>query len=86
MAIDLFSIGRFTVHGYGLMIGIGFAIAVLYGGYRVKKLGLNDDYFTNIAVMVLLFGFAGGKLLYVIVNFPQFLKEPMSVLAFSMIS
>ena len=31
MAIDLFSIGKFTVHGYGLMIGLGFLAAVLLG-------------------------------------------------------
>ena len=80
MAIDLFTIGKFTVHGYGLMIGIGFALAMLIGGYRAKKLGLNEDYFTNIGIMLLVFGFMGGKLLFIIVNFKQFLASPMSVL------
>ena len=58
MAIDLFSIGRFTVHGYGLMIGIGYVLAVLIGGYRTKKLGLSEEDFTNIAICVLIFGSA----------------------------
>ena len=30
MAIDLFSIGKFTVHGYGLMIALGFLFALIY--------------------------------------------------------
>ena len=47
MKIDLFSIGSFTVHGYGLMIGLGFLIAYLVMGYRAKKYELNDDYATS---------------------------------------
>ena len=43
MKTDLFSIGSFTVHGYGLMIGIGFILAMLLAEYRAKKLGLRED-------------------------------------------
>ena len=80
MAIDLFSIGPVTLHGYGLMIGLGFAAAVLVGCYRAGKMGLSQDHFTSIAICVLLFGFAGGKLLHVITCFDQFLKDPLSTL------
>jgi len=80
MAIDLFSIGRFTVHGYGLMIGLGFMAAVLVGCYLAKKRGLSDSDFTSIAIYVLVFGFAGGKLLHIIVEFRTFLTDPMSVI------
>ena len=80
MAIDLFSIGRFTVHGYGLMIGLGFMAAVLVGCYIAKKRGLSDGDFTNIAIFVLIFGFLGGKILHVIVEFKAFIASPMSVL------
>ena len=34
MKKDLFYIGRFGVHGYGLMIGIGFILALFLGEYR----------------------------------------------------
>ena len=80
MAIDLFSIGKFTVHGYGLMIGLGFLFAVLVGCYLAKRRGLSDSDFTNIAMLVLVFGFAGGKLLHIIVEFRAFLTDPLSVL------
>lgn len=80
MAINLFSIGPLTVHGYGLMIGLGFFISIMLGCYIAKKYGLSDDHLVNLAICVLVIGFAGGKLLYVIVNFKRFLEAPLKVL------
>jgi len=77
MAIDLFSIGRFTVHGYGLMIGLGFLIAVFAGAYQAKKDNLSADHLTSMAMWVLIIGFLGGKLLYIIVGFKDFIKDPI---------
>lgn len=80
MKIDLFTIGNFTIHGYGLMIGLGFLIAYLLLGYRAKKYKLSEDHATNIAICVLIFGFLGGKLLYILVEFKSFLQDPLSVI------
>lgn len=80
MAIDLFTIGSFTVHGYGLMIGLGFLLAVLVGCYRAKRYGLSDDELINIAISVLIFGFLGGKLMFIIVEFKSFLQTPLAVI------
>ena len=38
---DIITIGRFTIHGYGLMIGIGFVAAYLMAEYRARKRGMN---------------------------------------------
>lgn len=80
MAIDLFSIGRFTIHGYGLMIGLGFLFAVLGACYQAKKDGLSADHVSNIAMWTLVLGFAGGKLLFCIVEFKSFLANPLGSL------
>lgn len=80
MAIDLFTIGNFTVHGYGLMIGLGFIAAVLVGSYLAKRRGLSDGDFTNMAMLVLVIGFLGGKILHIIVEFKNFMADPMSVI------
>lgn len=80
MAIDLFSIGKITIHGYGLMIGLGFLAAVLTACYRAKKYNLSADHVSSLAIFVLLFGFAGGKLLYIIVDFKNFIKAPLQML------
>lgn len=80
MAIDLFSIGKFTIHGYGLMIALGFLAALIYGSWQCKKKGLDDDLFFNLAMCVLVFGWLGGKILFIIVEFKHFLEAPMSVI------
>ena len=84
MAIDLFTKGNFTIHGYGLMIGIGFVVAVLVGSWRCDhQLKLSGDDFSTLAILVLVFGFLGGKILFCIVEYKSFFANPLSVLGSS---
>jgi len=80
---EIFTIGKVTIHGYGLMIGIGFLAAVLLGMYRAKKKGLNQEAILDIAIYAILAGFLGGKILYVIVEWKRFLESPWDVLGSS---
>lgn len=81
MKLDLFSIGPVTIHGYGLMIGIGVLVCIALGVYRAKKTGvMKEEEVLDIAIYGLIVGFLGAKLLYVIVEFEQFIKNPISVL------
>ncbi|MCR4924593.1 MAG: prolipoprotein diacylglyceryl transferase [Lachnospiraceae bacterium] len=83
MCIDLFSIGGFTIHSYGLLIGIGFLVAILIGCKRAAIMNLSADHFSNIGIMALIVGFLGGKLLYMIVEFERLLQDPLSVVGSS---
>ena len=83
MKIDLFKIGSLTVHGYGFMIGVGFILAMLLAEYRAKKLGLREESVIDITIIAGLSGFLGAKLLYVIVEFDAFVKNPKAVLGSS---
>ncbi len=73
---DLFSIGPITIHGYGLMIGIGILCAYLLAEHLVKKKGLKDDEIFNILIVVLLFGWASSKLLYFFTIRKEILQDP----------
>ena len=66
MKKDLFSIGGFTIHGYGLMIGIGFLAAYLLSDHRAKKKGLDGDHVLGLGMWVIVIGLAGAKFLYYI--------------------
>lgn len=80
MKIDLFSIGKFTIHGYGLMIAIGILCCVTMASYRAKKNGLDQEAIVDIGIYGVIGGFVGAKILYVIVEFKTFIKDPKSVL------
>lgn len=82
MKNDLFSIGPLTVHSYGLMIALGILVCVFMGMYRARKYGYKDEAVLDIAIFGILSGFVGAKLLYVLVEFDSFLKNPMDVLGF----
>ena len=54
---ELFSIGPFTVHMYGLMIAIGVIAAYVTAERRAKKKGLNSDKIFDLVIWCLIFGF-----------------------------
>ena len=80
MKKDLFYIDRFGVHGYGLMIGIGFILALFLGEYRAKKKGMKEEAIIDLAIIAAVGGFLGAKILYIIVSFKEFLQNPLAVI------
>lgn len=83
MKIDLFTIGNLTVHGYGLMIGIGILCCVFMASYRAKRKGLSTDAIMDIAIYGLIAGFIGAKLLFLIVEFEDFIHNPLQLIGSS---
>lgn len=80
---ELFSIGPITIHGYGLMIGIGFIAALLVGLHRAKKKGLDGDFLFSAAIVCLIFGMLGAKLLYILTVLDKIIKNPADFLSLS---
>ena len=78
---DILTIGRFTIHGYGLMIGIGVICAILVAQLRAKRKGLSPDVLYSIALLALIFGFIGAKLLFCIVEIKAVIANPMMILS-----
>ena len=83
MRVDLFSIGKFTVHSYGLLIAVGVILAVILAMKRAGKKDLDSEVVLNMAIICVIFGFLGAKILYVFENFQAFLRDPLSVIGSS---
>lgn len=77
---DLFTVFGVTIHGYGLAIAVGFLIAVFLSSYRAKRLGLDDDTVMSLALIAIIAGFIGAKLLYVIVHNKEFFADPIGTI------
>ena len=50
MKVDLFSIGHFTVHTYGVMIAIGVILCVVMGYYRAKRMEMKAESVLDLAI------------------------------------
>ena len=48
MRVDLFSIGNFTIHSYGLLIAVGVILAVIMAMKRAGKKDLNSEVVLNM--------------------------------------
>lgn len=83
MRNELFSIGPFTIYGYGLMIAIGIMAAYLVGEYRAKKKGLDPDHIFYYVIWCVIGGFLGSKLLYFITDIKHIIENPKVILSLS---
>lgn len=77
MCHNVLTIGPITIHGYGLMIGIGVVAALIMGDYRAKKRGLNDEAIYGMTIYAVVLGFAAAKVLFILTQWKEFLKDPL---------
>ncbi len=77
---DILTLGPLTVHGYGLMIGVGIVAALCLSWRRAKNRGLSQETVTSLFLWVLLFGFLGAKLLFLLTELPRVLQNPLPYL------
>ena len=80
MKNELFSIGPFTVYGYGLMIAIGILVAYVTAEYRAKKHGLDPDKIFYLVIWAVVGGFAGAKVLYFLTRLKDIMENPKVLL------
>lgn len=73
---EILSIGPVTIHGYGLMIGIGVMVALLMGDYRAKKKGLNGDLIYGLTITTVVLGFLCARVLFILTEWKAFLADP----------
>jgi len=81
--IDLngWTIGPIPIRMYGLMIGLGFLVAVWLASRRAKKEGIDPDRIMDMGVYLLLAAIIGSRFLYVLVNFQEFHRNWLDVFA-----
>jgi phosphatidylglycerol:prolipoprotein diacylglycerol transferase len=78
----LFSFGVIHLYSYGLSIAIGVLLALFLMKRRALNEGfLKPDEVLDMAFVILVWGFIGARLFYVIQNLPSYLSEPLKVFA-----
>lgn len=72
----------FTIKWYGVLIAIGFMLAVMYGLHRAKDFDINPDRMIDIALITTPIAFVGARLYYVLfsADVADYLADPLSIL------
>lgn len=63
---DAFLIGNFAIKWYGVLIGLGFVLAILYAFHYAKKMKLDEDSLLDVIIFGMIAGIIGARLFYVV--------------------
>ena len=80
---DLFG-ATFTIRWYGVLIALGFLLAILYGMKRAKYFDIDPDRMFDVIIVSAIFAFIGARLYYVLFSSASeraaFFDDPISIL------
>ena len=76
----LFHIGPLTLYSYGLMIAIGFLVAITLACRQATKLGLSPERIQTLGLVTLLSGLVGGRLGFVFLNWEFYRGNLLEIL------
>ena len=74
---ELFKIGPFTVHSFGLMMALGFITGSWILTKELKRRGYDPNMGSTITLLAVIFGLAGSKLLFLIEEWKYFVRDPV---------
>ena len=76
----LFKIGPFPVHTYGLLIAIGFLVAVSTIRRLSSRNGLDPNQMADFAFWLMVVGFLGARVLFVVTRWQDYAADPLAIL------
>jgi phosphatidylglycerol:prolipoprotein diacylglycerol transferase len=76
----LFEIFGIKIYGYGTMIAIGIFAGLFLLDHRAKNKNYSEDSIWNMAIIAIILGVLGGKLLYIITEINAIIEDPSMLL------
>ena len=73
-------IGSFSLHIYGLLIGLGLMLAIVYAWKRSKQFGIKNDDITDGVLWIVPFAILCARLYYCIFQWDSYKDDPISIL------
>ncbi len=81
MLPELFRIGNYPVHSWGLLLMLGFLLATWRAAKNAPRYNFTPENVWDIALFGLMGGILGARLAYVGLNIPYFSTHPSEILA-----
>lgn len=76
----LLKIGPVTIYTYGFFVFTGIILAYYVCLYQAGKVGICRDTFANMLFWVLVWGFIGARLVYLVVEWRDFIDYPLALI------
>ena len=76
----LLEIGPFTIYSYGAIVAFAFLVCSLMVINDSRKFGLPTEGILDLLLAILIGGIVGGRLLFVIINWPEYARDPLRIL------
>ncbi len=78
----LIELGFFKVFTYGFFVASGFFTAIILASRQAKKEGVDPQKILDLCFYIILSALIGARLLYVVVEFDYFIKNPTEMIKF----
>lgn len=75
----LIQIGNFKIYWYGVLIAIGFLLALIYGLRNCKRFRMDSDHMIDCVIGGVIGGIIGARLYYVLFNLDIYLADPKQI-------
>lgn len=78
--VNIFGL-NISIKWYGLLIAVGFLLAMIYGLKRARSFGIDPDRMIDVVLVSTLFAFVGARLYYVFFSDPAtYFADPIRIL------
>jgi phosphatidylglycerol---prolipoprotein diacylglyceryl transferase len=71
-----------TIHTYGVMLALGFLLAILAAMRQARRTGLDPNLVLDLAFYFLVAGLLGSRLFYVVGHWNDFRNNPVEIVMF----
>jgi phosphatidylglycerol:prolipoprotein diacylglycerol transferase len=79
---SLIKIDGFTLHTYGVLLALGFLLAILLALKEARHTGFDPNLIMDLSFYLLIAALLGSRLFYVLGNLEEFRSNPMDVIKF----
>ena len=71
----ILKVGSFAIHSYGLLLAVGFLLAIQIFVTRGKRRGVPEDALHTISLVLLILAIVGGRGLFVMTHWSEYAKD-----------
>lgn len=75
-----YTLGPLTIHWYGVFVALGFFAGMVILKVQARKIGVSAVEVSDLAVACVVGGIVGARILYVLLNFGYYLKNPFEII------